>query len=152
MTYVAAVMIVAAVALFVAAPLTEGVRRRRPTDADALQIERIDHERALAMQGLRELEFDHEMGKVDAADYHSLRASLENRALAAMTALDQARRQKLERPRIGSAAPLASPSPEPPRRANFCPQCGTRPAAGNNFCGECGASLAPGQRAAAQAQ
>jgi len=152
MTYLAAIMIVAAVALFVAAPLTEGLRRRWRTDAGALEIERIDHERALAMQGLRELEFDHEMGKVDAADYQSLRASLENRALAAMTALDRARNLPLQPRRIGSVAPLASSSRDPAQRANFCPQCGARSTMGHNFCGECGASLAPGPRAAAQAQ
>lgn len=137
MTYVAAVMIVAAIALFVAAPLTEGVRCRRRIDADAPEIERIDHEWALAMQGLRELEFDHAMGKVDAADYQNLRATLENRALAAMTALDQARDERRE------AA----------RRVNFCPRCGARGASGHYLCAECGASLAPGTcPAAAQAK
>src|SRR5271170_4271777 len=91
MTYLAAILIVAAVALFVAAPLTEGLRRRRRFLLDDAECDRFEHDRALAVQGLRELEFDHEMHKLDSADYQSLRATLENRALAAMTALDHAR-------------------------------------------------------------
>jgi hypothetical protein len=48
------------VALFVAAPLTEGfLRRKRSAN---LEFIRLQHERGLALQGLRELEFDHEMG------------------------------------------------------------------------------------------
>jgi len=141
-TYLAAFMIVAAVALFVAAPLTEGVRRRRRTSTDELEIERFRHAQALAMQGLRELEFDHEMGKLDAADYQRLRATLEHRALAAMSALDRAR------PQDSAPSPIVAPSPPggpPPRTlagSNFCPQCGARrvPAAG--FCSECGVALA----------
>lgn len=135
MTYMAAILIVAAVALFVAAPLTEGIRRRR-IDAHGLAIERLNHDRGLAVQGLRELEFDYAMGKVDAADYQTLRATLENRALAAMTALDQ----------------VGNETPEPAPTVNFCPQCGAPSAPGHNFCGECGSALAPGPHPAARAE
>ncbi len=114
--YLAAIMIVAAVALFVAAPLVEGVRSRRraapPGDA-----ERFEHQRALALQGLRELEFDHEMGKLDEADYAALKGTLENRALAAMAALDRlsappsANRATPVMPEPEATDPLARPSP-----------------------------------------
>jgi cytochrome c-type biogenesis protein CcmI len=156
MTYLAAILIVAAVALFVAAPLTEGLRRRRRSVLDDAERERFEHDRALAMQGLRELEFDHEMHKLDSADYQSLRVTLENRALAAMTALDHAR----PAPR-GSSTAAGAPRAVPvsitaatPRGANFCPACGARgvAAAGHGFCPECGASLAASTRADAQAK
>jgi cytochrome c-type biogenesis protein CcmI len=84
--YFAAILIVAGVALFVAAPLAGGSVWRRRSGA-AQEIERIEHARELAMQGLRDLEFDREMGKLADADYAALKAPLEARALAAMEAL-----------------------------------------------------------------
>jgi hypothetical protein len=157
-SYVAAILLVAAVALFVAAPLAEGVYRRRRAGADRAELERLEHERGLAIQGLRELAFDHEMGKLSDADYHTLRASLEARALAVMSAQERARRElpaaalKLATrrpaptPSRPSAAPLAEAS-----GARFCPQCGGRAATGANFCVECGTPLLTSVRRVSQA-
>jgi hypothetical protein len=138
MTYVAAVMIVAAVALFVAAPLTEGLRRGRRDVVGRVEIDRLEHDRGLAMQGLRELEFDHEMGKLDPADYHQLRAALENRAFAAMSALDRAGQNYAMRRLATADRVTALPSS---RAANSCPQCGATIVSGQDFCSECGAKL-----------
>lgn len=132
-------MIVAAVALFIAAPLTEGLRRGRRAAADDLELDRIEHNRSLAMQGLRELEFDHEMGKLDAADYRNLRTALEKRAFAAMTALDNARENRsVTRPATSAALPGSKPA------ANSCPRCGAGLLDDLRFCPECGAALASG--------
>ena len=51
MLYLAAVLIVASVALFVAAPLGGGLLATRRAGRDAAEAERLEHERALAMQG-----------------------------------------------------------------------------------------------------
>jgi hypothetical protein len=78
-------LLTASVALFVAAPLTEVfAARRRTTDATA----RLEHDRGLALAAIRELEFDHAMGKIADAEFQTLRARLEDRALTAMTAID----------------------------------------------------------------
>jgi hypothetical protein len=84
----ATLMLLAAVALFVAAPLAEGLRTRR-TNGAGLQRERaqLDHERALAVAALGELDFDHAMGKIDQADYVAIHAVLAARALTAMRGL-----------------------------------------------------------------
>ena len=89
MLYLAAVLIVASVALFVAAPLGGGLLATRRAGRDAAEAERLEHERALAMQGLRELEFDREMGKLSDADYAALREGLMARALGASAALER---------------------------------------------------------------
>ncbi|MFZ1119407.1 MAG: hypothetical protein WAN81_04170, partial [Candidatus Binataceae bacterium] len=89
MLYLAAVLIVASVALFVAAPLGGGLLATRRAGRDAAEVERLEHERALAMQGLRELEFDREMGKLSDADYAALREGLMARALGASAALER---------------------------------------------------------------
>ena len=148
--YLAAFLIVAAVALFVAAPLTEGfLRRKRSAN---LELIRLHHERELALQGLRELEFDHEMGKLDESDYESLKANLENHALAAMRSLEvtaQASRPTLVR--LGSVRSGGVPIQGNPPPFNFCPQCGSRAIAGYRFCPSCGTALAPAPRDRAQA-
>jgi cytochrome c-type biogenesis protein CcmI len=89
----AAALIVAGVALFVAAPLGIGLVGARAKSAGELQAERHEHERALAVQGLRELEFDREMGKLSDADYESMHKALEDRALTAMAAVENIRAQ-----------------------------------------------------------
>jgi hypothetical protein len=142
--YLAAVLIVAAVALFVAAPLSGGFPRRRGASSRELELERLEHERGLAVQGLRELEFDHEMGKLDELDYRELKRSLEDRALAAMSALEGLRgadraafRTAPMRvaPRVAGVANSTKPV------VNFCPQCGVSVGARHNFCAGCGVSL-----------
>ena len=157
--YLAAILIVAAVALFVAAPLSGGFSRRRRSTTLQLELERLEHERGLAVQGLRELEFDHEMGKLDQVDYRDLKRSLEDRALSAMRAIERARRTS-EVARAGTMRLAARPARIVPGPAtlmpaqpgasgaglplvNFCPQCGVRVGAGHKFCAECGANLSP---------
>jgi hypothetical protein len=159
--YLAAVLIVASVALFVAAPLGGGLLATRRAGRDAAEAERLEHERALAMQGLRELEFDREMGKLSDADYAALHEGLMTRALGASAALERlharaaapAPEAAAARPRLvksGSAAPAAGSAPAT-ARIRFCPQCGIEVAAGN-FCSECGAPLSLSARAAARAE
>ncbi len=167
MAYVAAAMIIAAVALFVAAPLAGGFFPARRRGASELDRERLEHERGLAVQGLRELEFDREMGKLSAADYESMHKALEERALTAMASVENFRLQtgKAANRKKPSAAPstqaprptdaVPSPvahaeppqppqsAPSPPRKIRFCSQCGTRTAAGSKFCAQCGLAIAP---------
>jgi cytochrome c-type biogenesis protein CcmI len=163
----AAALIVAGVALFVAAPLGIGLVGVRAKSPGEVQVERDEHDRALAVQGLRELEFDREMGKLSDADYESMHKALEERALTAMAAVENfrlptataANRKKpsaapsTQAPRRTDAVPVPvvhaeSPqppqsSPSPPRKIRFCSQCGTRAAAGSKFCAQCGLAIAP---------
>ncbi len=164
--YLAAILIVAAVALFVAAPLSGGFPRRRRSTSLEIELERLEHDRGLAVQGLRELEFDREMGKLDEADYHDLKRSLEDRALSAMSAIERARgaarsaasASAMRRiARVGRTTAAAGESPATPLRlpaarrtsggaaaspvVNFCPLCGVRSGSGHNFCAACGSNL-----------
>ncbi|MGH8013188.1 MAG: zinc-ribbon domain-containing protein [Candidatus Binataceae bacterium] len=153
-TYFVSILIVMAVALFVAAPLSGNFSHRRRGKSD-LDFERLEHERGLAMQGLRELEFDHEMGKLEESDYDDLKKVLEARALQAMSELEKLRAQMRASqiravPRRVRAAMAASIMPE--RRINFCPQCGARAAATQNYCAQCGTSIEPAARSASRAE
>jgi hypothetical protein len=157
--YVAAVLIVASVALFVAAPLGGGLLAARRAGRDAAEAERLEHERGLAKQGLRELEFDREMGKLSEADYATLREGLMARALGASAALERLQAAAavpdlaVARPRLVKSA--AGPAPAAPPAAvshiRFCSQCGVEVAAGK-YCSECGAPLSVSTHAAARAE
>ena len=166
MIYLAAVLIVASVALFVAAPLGGGLLARRRTSSGAAEAERLEHERALAMQGLRELEFDREMGKLAEPDYAALHESLMARALGASAALERLR-SAAPAADTGATQPAAAPETAAARsplvksvttsgpplaaaRIRFCPQCGAEATAGN-FCCACGASLSLSTHAATRA-
>jgi hypothetical protein len=154
--YVAAALIVAGVALFVAAPLGGGLVMRWRAANETPEAERLRHERELAIQGLRELDFDRELGKLAEPDYVSLREALMARALGASAAMERlrgaapavaAREQAAHaRPRLVKPVP-AAPGP----RIRFCPQCGARPVPGN-FCCECGAPLGEAVRATSRAE
>jgi hypothetical protein len=164
--YLAAVLIVTSVALFVAAPLGGGLLAARRAGRDAAEAERLEHERALAMQGLRELEFDREMGKLSESDYAVLREGLMTRALGASAALERlyaasasasnaaassAPETAAARPRLVKSASVVGAASAPVPRIRFCPQGGVEVAAGN-FCSECGAPLSISARAAARAE
>ena len=139
--WVAAILLIIAVALFVAAPLSDPLFGGRRSSISA-ESERREHEHGLAIQALRDLEFDHAMGKLDACDYRVLRERLETRALAAMGG-----REKMPRySSMDGVAPvvISSQSVGVARTAtvNFCPRCGTRIGLAHNFCANCGAVLA----------
>ena len=145
---IASLLMVLGVALFVAAPLVGGMRQQRRRTANP-ELARLDQEHAHALQGLRELEFDREMGKMSEEDCQDLRRGLENKALAAMTALEKL--QGETRVASASAALRRPASPKAPRRVvtqvNVCPECGVRLKSSANFCSECGASLDLKERA-----
>jgi len=84
--WIAALLIIAAVSLFVAAPLTEDLFVKRHAGDDS-ERKRNEHQHSLALQGLRELEFDHAMGKLAEDDYVRLKRGLEFKAQRAMEAL-----------------------------------------------------------------
>ena len=128
--WIAAILMITAVGLFIAAPLSDQVFARR-SSAISTESERREHEHALALQALRELEFDQAMGKLDASDYRALREKLETRALAAMGG-----REKTPSQSSDHVAPVRTVT------VNFCTQCGTRIGRAHNFCANCGEQLA----------
>ncbi|MGB3549165.1 MAG: c-type cytochrome biogenesis protein CcmI [Candidatus Binatus sp.] len=172
MFILAAALIVAGVALFVAAPLGIGLIGARAKSSGEIQVERDEHDRALAVQGLRELEFDREMGKLSDEDYESMHKALEDRALTAMAAVENfhlqtakaANRKKFssaplaQAPRRsgssarrtgGAATPVAhaqqppQSQPSPSHTNRFCSQCGAPAAADSKFCAQCGLAIKP---------
>jgi len=163
----AAALIVAGVALFVAAPLGIGLVGARAKSPGEIQVERDEHERGLAVQGLRELEFDREMGKLSDEDYESMHKALEDRALTAMAAVENFHLQtaKAANPkklpsasspqaprRTGSPARRSGAVPTPVAHAESPrpPQSSQSPSRTIRFCSQCGAPAAADSKFCAQ--
>jgi cytochrome c-type biogenesis protein CcmI len=140
--YLAALLIVLGVALFVAAPLFSSQPQGEETRSSA-ELARLEHERAVAVQGLRELEFDRQMRKVSDEDWATLRAVLEQRALAAMSGIEKLAARAGARPR---RLPVAAVAPALDSWS-FCPCCGARLTPEARFCAQCGAAVALRERA-----
>ena len=90
----------------------------------------LEREKALILRSIKELEFDHAMGKVDATDFANIGGRLRARALTLM--------QDLERTAEPPARQAAAAETEP---AGYCPKCGTPHDADANFCKKCGTKL-----------
>ena len=101
----------------------------------------IDREKALVLRSIKELEFDHAMGKVSDQDFAEMGLRLRTRAAGLLRQLDAGAaystqiEQELAK-RLAEAGISATP-----RADRFCTQCGTAIAASARFCGQCGHKL-----------
>jgi cytochrome c-type biogenesis protein CcmI len=110
------------------------------TDAEAL--------RRVTLGALRDVEYDHETGKLDDEDYRSLRKELSGEALAA---LDAERHERRASDRFRTARrPVALDLEAEIRRVReglgagtACRECGHLNRSGSRFCSACGEGLAP---------
>jgi photosystem II stability/assembly factor-like uncharacterized protein len=103
----------------------------------------VAEEKAALLEGLRELDFDYEMGRLTAEDYGQLQANLRRRAIAALELedeqlhkLDEAIEQAVaaERARRQGAPSLTPATP-------VCPHCGQPISGSERFCPSCGSAL-----------
>ncbi len=80
-----------------------------------------------AFVALKDLEFDYKTGKIDEADYASLKARYEAEAVRVMKRLDDA----------AKGQPAAS-AKRIDGKARFCASCGAKADEGDRFCAACG--------------
>jgi hypothetical protein len=104
----------------------------------------VEREKALVLRSIKELEFDHAMGKVSDQDFAEMGLRLRTRAAGLLRQLDAGAayttqiEQELAR-RLAAAAPAADAGRAAATR--FCTQCGSKTAADARFCGQCGQRL-----------
>lgn len=147
----------------VAWPLIQ--ERRRPAAADlALEalpqadpLVELQAQRDAIYQAIRELRFDHQVGKVSDADYRTFDGRLRGNAAAVLKQIDALKKAEADPAldasleaeiaalrQVNGAGPAPGPSAAAPAgkaALNFCPQCGQRLRSGDRFCGKCGAQL-----------
>ena len=89
--------------------------------------EALARDKALVLRSIKELEFDHAMGKISEADFKNIGGRLRARALLLMQDLEGAR------PDSAEAAATASPPP-----GLYCAECGAPCDLDAKFCKHCG--------------
>jgi NADH pyrophosphatase NudC (nudix superfamily) len=103
----------------------------------------VEREKTLALRAIKELEFDHAMGKVSDQDFADMGLRLRTRAAGLMRQLDAgaayATQIDQEIARRLAAAGAAATADAPASR--FCTECGAPTAAAARFCGQCGHRL-----------
>lgn len=114
-----------------------------------------------ALRALKELEFDHQVGKIDAEDYQRFNQRLSRQAITLIQQLEQitpesaalderleaeiAQHRQAQTPmKVQKSTPSVSISKPVVTTASafrFCTQCGTRLEANFKFCASCGAPV-----------
>jgi zinc ribbon protein len=151
--FAAAVVGIAALRTFL--PLTQKSATFGPRLLGGRTRAALEREKTLVLRSIKELEFDHAMGKVSEKDFADMGARLRARATRLMRQLDAGAgyRSEIEKEitkRIGAAPPVAgsqeqarggSKEQEPPSVAGACPSCGTSNDTDARFCKHCGHSI-----------
>lgn len=132
--------------VWVAEPLVRrGRMQETAADAQGDVIERLTLQKETLYTAIRDLDFDHQTGKVDAEDHAVLRRQMEAEAADVLRQLDLAdpladldlvAEQQILAYRQKEAA--AAPAPE-----NTCPACGSGLATDPTYCPICGQLLKP---------
>ena len=151
--FAAAVVGIAALRTFL--PLTQKSATFGPRLLGGRTRAALEREKTLVLRSIKELEFDHAMGKVSEKDFADMGARLRARATRLMRQLDAGAgyRSEIEKEitkRIGDAPPAAgsqeqarggSTEQAPPYVAGRCASCGTSNDADARFCKHCGHSI-----------
>ena len=86
--YLVGLLLIAAVAWAAASPFFAPAEGPTPEE-ESTRHARLRRQKNEALAGIRDAEFDHELGKLSEDDYRELRERLEAEALAAMTELER---------------------------------------------------------------
>lgn len=106
----------------------------------------LEREKQALLKALKELDFDHQMGKVSDKDFADISATYRGRAIRVMRQLDDAGRDYesmiaadlAKKVAAGGAQPAA---PEKAPEQDKCAKCGTRNDNDAEFCKKCGNKL-----------
>ena len=132
-------LVAAAVLLFILQPVVKGLHASLDRDEDELTD--TEARKRVALLALRDVEYDFLAGKLDEADYRSLKGELTAEALAALEADEAARgsdagdddlEAEIAKIREGLRAGLV------------CGACGFDNDEGSRFCSSCGQELTVG--------
>lgn len=105
----------------------------------------LEREKALVLRSIKELEFDHAMGKTSTAEFEEMRDRLKLRAVGLMRRLEGSDYRTLVERDLASRTPATPPAPAAaPASAATERRCGACQTANDidaRFCKRCGAAL-----------
>lgn len=140
--FLGAALVAAAVVLFILQPVVKGLHASLDRVED--ELTETEARKRVALLALRDVEYDFLAGKLDEADYRSLKGELTAEALAAMEADEAAR----ELEGAGALGPADLEAEIARVRSSLgggddCDACGFTNEEGSRFCSACGSPLVP---------
>lgn len=109
------------------------------------ELDRLLDRKAVVYSNLRDLEFEHKMGRLTDADFQQLDAGYKNEAAAILQKLDQLNAsdnldEVIEKDIAARKAKVYA-SVTKPAEDSRCPSCGAEIISGKKFCPDCGHRL-----------
>jgi hypothetical protein len=102
----------------------------------------VEREKTLVLRSIKELEFDHAMGKVSDQDFADMGLRLRTRAAGLLRQLDAgAAYSTLIEQELARRLAAAGVEGATARAERFCTQCGSPTPTAARFCGQCGHRL-----------
>ena len=147
MLWIACTAVVVAAGFFTLRPLF-----REPAgnlDIDLLaetELDRLLDRKNVIYRNLRDLEFEHQMGRLSDADFQQLEAGYKNEAAAVLERLDlldasENLDSQIEKDIAARKAKLSGSGSRRERGPAHCPSCGSEIVPGKKFCADCGHRL-----------
>jgi len=136
---VGALLVAAAVVLFIVQPMVKGLHASLERDED--ELTETEARKRVALLALRDVEYDYLAGKLDDEDYRSLKGELTAEALAALEADETARSGVLSGSAAAALEAEIAEARAGLRSGVFCSECGFANDPGSRFCSSCGHAL-----------
>ncbi len=90
------------------------------------EYHKLLYRRDTSYLALKDLEFDHETGKIDDTDYEELKKNFEMEAVGILKEIDAVKKDDTPKKKTE------------PKENSFCTACGVKLEPSDKFCGECG--------------
>ncbi len=142
MFIVLAILLTAAALLAVAYPILSKNSAAKPATSAQESLDELLGQRDAAMQALRELNFDHRMGKISDEDFAVFELNLKQNAAETLRALDEWEAQTQDDLDQTLDHEIAARKSQLIAGGRACPACGRPAADEDKFCAICGATLA----------
>ena len=143
MTLLFLTVLAGGVVLFVLFPIFARASEvsQRPT-AIAQERKNLGEKKERLYEAIKDLDFEHQAGKLSETDYKSVRTAFVNQAAQVIARLDEI--DEKDSAAIGQpeeSAPESAPDAVRVASGQFCPSCELRNPAGAKFCMRCGSKL-----------
>lgn len=147
MLWLLCTMIAVLAGIYVVTPLFRD--SKTAADVDLLpetEIDRLMDRKTVIYRTIKDLEFEHAMGRLSDADFRRLEADYKNDAAKILAKLDQLGASgdlddTLEKEIASRKAGLFPSGPARGKEQSRCPSCGAEVVAGKKFCADCGQRL-----------